>query len=204
MMYFAYVTLQHDFPWWIYPAIVSAMVLVPFYGKTREHLNLSDRYNLIWLEYWLLNLALFLTWANAIPLGHPWFFYPLILLAIPLIMFRVRVHYKETRIPVLVGIPLVMINLCCFLGWGFSESAWPWFIIPLGLSVGIEALLIWRFRGHTTHEYIPDQPTPAATAAPVQSDPWANGGYQQTPGQPMPQPVPYNASGYANPFGSPQ
>lgn len=54
------------------------MVLIPVYGKTRESLNLSDRYNLVWLEYWLINLTLFLTWANAVPLGHPWFFYPLV------------------------------------------------------------------------------------------------------------------------------
>lgn len=199
MMYLTFVTLQHDFPWWIYPCLVSAMVLVPLWGKTRESLNLSDRYNLIWLEYWLLNLTLFLTWANVLPLGHPWFFYPMILLAIPLVVYRIRTHYKETRIPVLVGIPLVMINLCFFIGWGFSDSPGPWFLIPLVICVAIEAFLIWRFRAHTTHEFIPDQP---ATAAPVSADPWAAQGYQQTP---TAQPAPYNTpSGYSNPFGSPQ
>jgi len=201
MLFFTYVITRSQFPWWIYPPIVSAMVLGPIYFKHKAHPTYSDNFNLLWLEYWLLSALLFFTWAS-IPLGHPWFFYPVIVLAVPLIMYRVWTHYKERRVPVLVGIPLGFANLLMFIGWGFSPIGWPWFLIPLAVSGGVMGLLVWRFPSHSTHDVIPDATQWQQAPTPTQPEygyPDAEPGFQQpayvhTPtAYPGPQTVVYGA-----------
>lgn len=148
--------------WWVYPAIISAMMLIPFYHyMTRIDIPPSDdtsepqlglynkisqedlfRYTL--LEYVCVCLILFFTWIN-LGLGHPWFFYPMLVLASPLLHWRMRM-FEENRFFVLAIPQLVILNLIIFVAWEFTYSKVPWFLPILGVSVLVEAFLWFRWK----------------------------------------------------------
>lgn len=151
------------FAWWIYPAIVSVMIIFPFYQyvhKSEQHSNLSNAmreasptspvvpyqmnwFNLVIFEYACISLMLFLTWVNT-KLGHPWFIYPILILASPIVYWKMR--ESEKRLWVLLIPQLLILNAIVFVAWAFTKSKIPWFLPVLGVSLCCIAVmwLIWR------------------------------------------------------------
>jgi hypothetical protein len=124
--------------WFIFPMFGSAMILVII---QRLITGSKTWFQVITHEYALLNGMLFLTWLT-FGQGFPWFIYPLFLLALPLIVYRLKYVHNETRTWVLVGVVLLDINIVLFLTWGFTNVAFPWWPFPAAASL---ALVVWLY-----------------------------------------------------------
>eukprot|EP01129_Flabellula_baltica_P004417 TRINITY_DN1531_c0_g1_i1.p1 TRINITY_DN1531_c0_g1~~TRINITY_DN1531_c0_g1_i1.p1 ORF type:complete len:268 (-),score=15.43 TRINITY_DN1531_c0_g1_i1:64-867(-) len=148
MLFFTNYIIQQDatFPWFIYPMFASLMAVVAL--KNRANPEKYDLVQLCFLEYSLLNTMLFITWV--LVKGFPWFFFPLIGLAVPLVIFYVRETYKESRPWFYVTIINVGIGLIVFIIWVFTDILFPWFLM---VWVGLAAICgaVWYIRAE---EYI--------------------------------------------------
>lgn len=148
--------------WWVYPAIISAMLLLPFYHyMTRiespspveeiephpsfyNRVTQDDLFKYTLLEYVCVSLILFFTWIN-LGLGHPWFFYPMLVMASPLVHWRMKI-FNEDRLHVLAIPQLIIINLIVFIAWEFTSSKVPWFLPVLAVSVLAEVFLWLKWK----------------------------------------------------------
>lgn len=159
------------FAWWIYPAIISVMVIFPFYQyvyKSEQHNALSNAMreaspsasivpyqmnwsNLIIFEYVCLSVMLFLTWVNT-KLGHPWFIYPILVLALPIVYWKMK--ESEHRLWVHLIPQLLLVNAIVFVAWAFTSSKIPWFLPVFGVSLCFIAVmwLVWRKRQRSAND----------------------------------------------------
>lgn len=157
-------TDDYVFFWWVYPAILSAMIVVPYYKYAtdlKSHKAMADAiraasptaeiipheinwYRLAVFEYACISLALFITWVN-VKLGHPWFFYPILALASPLIYWRMRKE-SERRLWVLAIPQLILLNLIVFIAWAFTSSKIPWFVPVFVISCFVVGLLWFKWK----------------------------------------------------------
>lgn len=100
---------------------------------------------LIWLET---------TWVPPSPnpppaedKPFPWFFLPLCIFAVPLVIGHVRNTYQEYRYWVHISITLVILNIMLFFIWGFQDSQVPWYghmFLPFTLE---RFLFVWLITG---------------------------------------------------------
>eukprot|EP01125_Pyxidicula_operculata_P008945 TRINITY_DN2954_c0_g1_i1.p1 TRINITY_DN2954_c0_g1~~TRINITY_DN2954_c0_g1_i1.p1 ORF type:complete len:357 (+),score=56.66 TRINITY_DN2954_c0_g1_i1:1058-2128(+) len=133
--------------YWIYPAGISAMVLLGvYYYKYTDHSTVS----IVFYEYCILNALVFLAWLEEPYIDFPWWIIPMFVLGIPLAVMYLRVHNNETRWWVYIVVSSIIVNVLLFLVWGFIPSAFPWFLIPWGVSGSFAAFMWWRNRdsGH--------------------------------------------------------
>jgi len=157
-------TDEYVFFWWVYPAILSIMLVVPYYKYStdiKSHKAMVSAikaasptaeiipheinwYRLAIFEYICISAALFLTWVN-VKLGHPWFFYPIFVMASPLLYWKMR-RSSEKRLWVLVLPQIILINLIVFVAWAFTTSKIPWFLPVLGVSCLVVAFLWVRWK----------------------------------------------------------
>jgi len=128
--------------WFIFPITVTAMVLVAVHHFIRS-LKLFDCFL---HEYWILNLCFFLTWISFTPGEFPWFIVIFIVLALPLVIYHLRTTYNERRAWVIVALIQVDINLVLFLIWGFTDSPFPWFLIPAFASIILVGFLYYKWK----------------------------------------------------------
>jgi len=76
-------------------------------------------------------------------------FFVLFILALPLVHYRLIVNWKDKRICTHVGVILLVVNLILFIIWEFTSSDFPWFpwfIIPLAISVVVQIILFARWK----------------------------------------------------------
>jgi len=137
-------TSTGGFPsWFFYCWGVSAAVGVAiYYWKFSS----DPRITMVFYEYVIINVVLFLAWLSQFHRGFPWFLVPACLLAIPVVIFYMRDVYGEGRWWLYVVVTLVFINLMCILIWGFTAVPWPWFLLILVPSGGLCAFLWYRYR----------------------------------------------------------
>lgn len=157
-------TDDYVFFWWVYPAILSIMIVVPYYKYATElksHKAMASAiraasptaeiipheinwYRLAVFEYLCISATLFFTWIN-VRLGHPWFLYPIIVLASPLIYWKMR-KSSEKRLWVLAIPQLILVNLIIFVAWAFTSSKIPWFIPVFVASLLVIGFLWFKWR----------------------------------------------------------
>jgi len=134
------------YPWFIYPiyATASGYTLVLYLATKRHELIF-----MFWHLYWQLSLMLFATWIFTSH-GHPWFFYPMIALAIPLQCAMAKSVYHEKRAWVYLLIIFGGIDSIVFIVWAFTSSYWPWFIFVWVPTMAFVALAyVMSARGST-------------------------------------------------------
>jgi hypothetical protein len=130
-------------PWFIYPALISAMGCVAFHFIQKK-----DWASAILHEYWLVCLTFFLSWLFY-GRGFPWWVYPCFTLAIPVIIYHMIFVQGDRRLWSVLGMVLVIVNIMLFLTWEFTAVAFPWFIFPLAVSAG---LIYWLYKRWKTTE----------------------------------------------------
>jgi len=138
----------NPYPWFIYPLFGSIMVSLYIY-----HRQNPDTYSFLKLlthEYLIFNLLLFITWL--LSRGFPWFFYPLLILAYPLLTLYVKKVYKENRHTIFVLILSVDICLICFITWVFTDFWFPWFLFVWAI-LGAATFFLWK-NAKQTSEYL--------------------------------------------------
>jgi len=105
-----------------------------------------SRVSILYYEYLILNVVFFLAWVDAPTRVFPWFFIPMCLLAIPVVIIYMRDVYAETRWWLYLAAALVLTNLMFFLVWGFTTVKWPWFLLIWGPSGALVGFLWYKFR----------------------------------------------------------
>jgi len=136
--------------WWVYPAILSAMILV---GISTWRMGTFTAVTTAFYEYCLVNVLFFMVWLEYLR-GFPWFVLPMFLLAVPLSVVYMRMSYAETRIWLYVIVSLVLVDLMLFLVWGFVDSGFPWFLIVWAVSGAVIIFLYWKFKGEGTYDVV--------------------------------------------------
>jgi len=133
------------FPWFIYPLfgclIIGTWIHYQRYKK-------DEMETLAWHLYWMLNLMLFLTWLVTTPRGFPWFVYPLLLLSLPLVIYKLRKH-QEQRKWMYSGVVLLWLAVIVLFTWGFTSKKFPWFLFPWAGFAAIQAMIYYRYRHQT-------------------------------------------------------
>eukprot|EP01126_Amoeba_proteus_P046622 TRINITY_DN5276_c0_g2_i1.p1 TRINITY_DN5276_c0_g2~~TRINITY_DN5276_c0_g2_i1.p1 ORF type:complete len:306 (+),score=34.27 TRINITY_DN5276_c0_g2_i1:76-993(+) len=174
--------------WYLFPWLVSGMITLAVYCLTTGKISL---FQLAFCEYLMLNTVLFLIWLNTwnrallepqpqpqpqprpppqpsmAPLSpllpFPWFFIPMCILGVPLVVWHLRSTYQEYRIWVHFSVGLVIFNIMLFLIWGFNLSPLPWFLFVWIISGSVIGFLWWRYRetgGNVNSEpYVASYPT---------------------------------------------
>eukprot|EP01121_Diplochlamys_sp_Union-15-3_P016937 TRINITY_DN5867_c0_g1_i1.p1 TRINITY_DN5867_c0_g1~~TRINITY_DN5867_c0_g1_i1.p1 ORF type:complete len:340 (-),score=34.45 TRINITY_DN5867_c0_g1_i1:44-1003(-) len=147
------------FPWFMYVNFGTAMILISVYYflYKREHM-----WPLTIHLYWLLNAMLFFTWVFT-NRGFPWFFYPLLALAFPIVIRRLKTKHNESRRWVLSGVFFLWLGCIVFVTWGFSNSNFPWFLFAwMGFIIAV-VVIYMRTKNDpppTTFEPIAVTPSP--------------------------------------------
>lgn len=129
-------------PWPIFPAAVSLIgaVAAHYLKQPKE----SRRwFRLLLNEYWIVNGACFLIWLF-FGQGFPWWIFPLVVLALPVVIYRMRYDYKETRMWTYAAVISIALNLLLFLTWIFTATGFPWPLFPLGLCGALVFYLMRR------------------------------------------------------------
>jgi len=127
-------------PWFIFPLFGTVIILViAFYLLYRK----DQFFRLLLNEYWLLNLLFFFIWLFY-GQGFPWFIFPLCLMAIPLVYYRLRYTHQEVRAWIIAAAILALIDIALFFTWQFTGEAFPWFIIIWGASLAGIWILWWK------------------------------------------------------------
>eukprot|EP01122_Echinamoeba_exundans_P004846 TRINITY_DN15067_c0_g1_i1.p1 TRINITY_DN15067_c0_g1~~TRINITY_DN15067_c0_g1_i1.p1 ORF type:complete len:375 (+),score=49.87 TRINITY_DN15067_c0_g1_i1:14-1138(+) len=119
-------------PWPIFPLAITAVVGVAVH-YLRQPKEQRKWFRLLLNEYWIINGSFFLIWLFY-GQGHPWWIYPLFALALPVVIYRMRYIYKETRVWAYVAVFAIDLNLILFLAWIFTPSSFPWPLIVAGVS----------------------------------------------------------------------
>jgi len=112
-------------PFFIWPLFSSTMLLVFVYYLLVAR---SKYWHLIFHEYWLLNLFLFVAWLFFRHRQFPWFFGPLILTTMLYIWAKMLFLYKEKRFWVYSGVLVVGFGITAFVIWGFTWESWTKFL----------------------------------------------------------------------------
>jgi len=126
------------FPWFIYPLGVSVMACLVIY-----RFEVPKNYSILKLlthQYFVLNIILFITWLTTG--GFPWFFYPLLVLAYPLLAMYAKQVYNETRFVIFATLLNIDICLITFITWAFTYVAFPWFLFVWGI-LGTLNFFVW-------------------------------------------------------------
>jgi hypothetical protein len=110
-------------PWPIFPLAITAVagVAVHYLRQPKEQ---RKWFRLLLNEYWIINGSFFLIWLFY-GQGHPWWIYPLFALALPVVIYRMRYIYKETRMWAYVAVFAIDLNLILFLAWIFTHDSFP-------------------------------------------------------------------------------
>lgn len=138
---------QKDKPWPIFCIFPSLMIqyLVDFLRKSKSSQSI---YRFILNECWILNAFLFTIWTFY---GgrFPWFFIPLIVMATPVMMYRVyNIDGEKKKWPLIV-VMVAMTSLLCFFIWIFTYQVIPWFPIPASmLSLNLILIYLITFISH--------------------------------------------------------
>jgi len=181
MLFFTNFLMQsnpHPFPWFIYPLFASMMISLFIYHKQNP-----DTYSVLKFLahiYLLFNLLMFITWI--FNKGFPWFFYPLLILAYPLLTLYVKKVYKENRHSLFITILAVDISLICFITWVFTDFWLPWFLIVWGV-LGVGTFFLWRSGNSSSGNYFQIDPSFKSS-----QETTMQGGNNQPPTQQQPTP----------------
>jgi hypothetical protein len=132
-------TEKNPYPWFIYPLFGSIMGTLYLYH--RQYPTDYSTLKLITHEYLIFNLLLFITWL--LTRGFPWFFYPFLILAYPLLTLYVKKVYKENRHTIFALILGVDVCIISFITWVFTKFWFPWFLVVWGLF-GVGMFFLWR------------------------------------------------------------
>jgi len=140
LLFFTNYLVSGGFPWFIFPLFVSVMICLVIYK--RQVPTSFSFLKLMTYQYLLFNLLLFICWV-ALPRTFPWFFYPLLVLAYPLLTMYVKKVYKENRNSIFLIILSTDICLICFITWVFTDVWFPWFLL-VWVILGAVNLFLWR------------------------------------------------------------
>jgi len=128
-------------PWFLYPLFLTFMICIVIH-----HFQSPITYSLLKLlthEYILFNIMLFATWLlSPIPRGFPWFFYPLLILAFPLLTLYIKRVYKESRHWIYMCFLCIDICLICFIAWVLTDVWFPWFLV-VWAALGLITFYLW-------------------------------------------------------------
>ena len=139
--------------------------MIVVFLKNRSEPEKHSLIHLLVLEYGLLNLIMFITWL--IVKGFPWFFFPILGLALPISVFYLHNEYKEKRPWVYVTTICIDIALIVFVVWAFTESHFPWFFV---IWVGLAAISVgsWWIKTEQYKQCIKKKIFPDPEMAPVE------------------------------------
>jgi len=126
------------YPWFIFPAGASVMICLLIHKKEDEKYTLLG---LLTHEYCVLNFVLFFAWL--MKRGFPWFLYPLLVLAMPIVWMYLKQVYNEKRMIIFWLLLSFDIGMICFMTWAFTSGAFPWFLIVWGV-IGAIFFFLWR------------------------------------------------------------
>eukprot|EP01127_Copromyxa_protea_P001768 TRINITY_DN11689_c0_g1_i1.p1 TRINITY_DN11689_c0_g1~~TRINITY_DN11689_c0_g1_i1.p1 ORF type:complete len:323 (+),score=44.61 TRINITY_DN11689_c0_g1_i1:13-981(+) len=160
--------------WFLYPWLVSAMLMLALHHYVYGKITVLQ---LGFYEYFLVMVLFFLIWVDTqhivAPAGErpfPWFFIPLFIFAIPLVIGHVRTSYQEYRVWVHVSITLIILNLMLFVIWGFEDSTFPWFIFVWLITGAVVSGIWWKYLRGPNEGILPQ--TVVETASPGFSSPY--------------------------------
>lgn len=144
MLFWTYVLTKSEdtFPWIMFPiyATIAIGYIIYYIGFKEEPSKGKLVWDLLFIEYGLLSLLLFAIWCAAVT-PFPWFMLPIISLSLPFLIRYVIYHYGETRVYVFTGIVFLWLDTLITVIWAFTSGLFPWFIIPVGVTVVIQIVV---------------------------------------------------------------
>jgi len=139
-------------PYFIYPALVSGMILVGFYYFFEEH-NMTV-FQFMVAEYVLLNTLCIILWFSYYSI-YPWFYYVMLLTLPPLIHYRLIHVWKDKRFCTHIGALSIVFNILLLLLWQLSGTSFPWFIFPLLLGIILQIIFYCRWKNQRHKVNVP-------------------------------------------------
>jgi len=133
------VTPQYD--WYWYTLLLALMYGMHYYYS---HDPTVTKLRIISYLYIIFSAMIFLTWINLYSIFvFPWFIYPISLAGLPILCWYMWSVYVERRWYLYGGVILLTLNTLFIITWGLLDTVWPWFFIPLIISVII--LICWWY-----------------------------------------------------------
>jgi len=131
-------TPQYD--WYWYTLLLSLM-----FGMYQYYTMLNaPKLRIYSYLYMIFSAMIFLTWLNLHDITEfPWFIYPICIGALPLMLCYIYSVYSERRWYLYGAVACADLNVMILVTWGFLDTVWPWFFVPLIMSLMIVTL--WWF-----------------------------------------------------------
>jgi len=131
-------TPQYD--WYWYTLLLSLMCGMYYYYALVN----APRIRIFSYIYIIFSALVFLTWLNLHTITEfPWFIYPICIGGLPLMLGYMYSVYSERRWYLYGAVVCIDINIIILITWGFLDTVWPWFFVPLIASLIL--ITIWWY-----------------------------------------------------------
>jgi len=133
-------TPQYD--WYWYTLLLALMYgMHSYYSQDPS----TTKLRIISYLYLILSAMIFLTWINLYSIFvFPWFIYPIGLMGLPILLWYMYSVYSERRWYLYAVVVLFVLNGLFIITWGLLDTVWPWFFVPLVISMLI-SIFWWYF-----------------------------------------------------------
>jgi len=128
-----------NYPWWIFSFLGTGLIGVPIY-----YLKVAPRENkftFLFILYCILNIFSFCFWFFSFRTLYPWFIFPLFLLAMPLVFYRMWYNMKmNSHLYPHIYVQLTLLNLFFYFVWAGFHPVFPFYLIIFFISVVIAVI----------------------------------------------------------------